>query len=57
MVDRRTIRLSTVLLVVDFILYVVVGVLHPDGAANNHSVVFAKFASSACRVPEQGYRR
>jgi Domain of unknown function (DUF4386) len=36
-----------VLLVVGFILYVVVGLLHPDGPANNQAVVFAEYASSA----------
>ena len=36
MIDRKTLRLSAVLLVVGFILYVVVvGLLHPDGPANN----------------------
>jgi hypothetical protein len=48
MIDRKTLRLSAVLLVVGFILYVVVvGLLHPDGPANNHRVVFAEYASSA----------
>ena len=47
MIDRKTLRLSAVLLVVGFILYVIVGLLHPDGPANNHSVVFAEYASSA----------
>jgi hypothetical protein len=45
--DRRTLRLSAVLLVVGFVFYVVVGLLHPDGPANNHRVVFAEYASSA----------
>jgi hypothetical protein len=31
MIDRKTLRLSAVLLVVGFILYVMVGLLHPDG--------------------------
>ena len=31
MIDRKTLRLSAVLLVVGFILNVVVGLLHPDG--------------------------
>jgi hypothetical protein len=30
MIDRKTLRLSAVLLVVGFILYVVVGLLHSD---------------------------
>ena len=47
MIDRKTLRLSAVLLVVGFILYVVVGLLHPDGPANNHRVVFAEYAGSA----------
>jgi hypothetical protein len=47
MIDRKTLRLSAVLLVVGFILYVLVGLLHPDGPANNHRVVFAVYASSA----------
>ena len=47
MIDRKTLRLSAVLLVVGFILYVLVGLLHPDGPANNHPVVFAEYAGSA----------
>ena len=47
MIDRKTLRLSAALLVVGFILYVVVGLLHPDGPANNHRVVFAEYAASA----------
>jgi hypothetical protein len=47
MIDRKTLRLSTVLLVVGFISYVIVGLLHPDGPANNHSAVFAEYARSA----------
>ena len=47
MIDRRTLRLSAVLLVAGFIVYVIVGLLHPDGPANNHRVVFAEYASSA----------
>jgi len=47
MIDRKSLRLSAVLLVVGFIFYVVVSLLHPDGPANNHSVVFAEHASSA----------
>jgi hypothetical protein len=31
MIDHKTLRLSAVLLVVGFILYVVVGLLHSDG--------------------------
>jgi hypothetical protein len=47
MIDRKTLRLSAVLLVVGFIFYVVVGLLHAGGPANNHPVVFAIYASSA----------
>jgi hypothetical protein len=36
-----------VLLVVGFILYVMAGLLHPGGPANNHRTVFAEYASSA----------
>jgi hypothetical protein len=47
MIDRKTLRLSAVLLVVGFIFYVVVGLLHAGGPANNHPVVFAIYAGSA----------
>src|SRR3954451_22574397 len=47
MIDRRTLRLSTVLVGVGFIFYVLMGLLHPDGPANNHRTVFAEYASSA----------
>jgi hypothetical protein len=47
MTDRATLRLSAVLLVVGFIGYVTMGLLHPDGPANNHRAVFAEYASSA----------
>jgi hypothetical protein len=47
MIDRKALRLSAVLLLVGFIFYVVVGLLHPDGPANNHKVVFAEYARSA----------
>ena len=47
MIDRKTLRLSAALLVVGFVLYVLVGLLHPDGPANNHREVFAEYASSA----------
>jgi hypothetical protein len=47
MIDRKALRLSAVLLVVGFVLYVLVGLLHPDGPANNHPVVFAEYAASA----------
>lgn len=47
MVDRKNLRLSAVLLVVGFILYVIMGLLHPDGPANDHRVVFVEYANSA----------
>jgi hypothetical protein len=47
MIDRKTLRLSAVLLAVGFIFYVVVGLLHAGGPANNHPVVFGIYASSA----------
>lgn len=46
MIDRRTLRLSAVLLAVGFVVYLVTGFLHPDGPANNHRVVFAEYADS-----------
>jgi hypothetical protein len=46
MMDRKTLRLSAVLLAVGFISYVLIGLLHPDGPANNHKVVFAQYAAS-----------
>jgi hypothetical protein len=45
-IDRSTLRLSATLLIVGFVLYVVVGLFHPDGPANNHPVVFLEYASS-----------
>lgn len=47
MIDGKTLRLSAVLLAAGFVLYVVVGLLHPGGPANNHTVVFAEYAGSA----------
>src|SRR3954451_16766546 len=47
MIDRRALRFSAVLLLVGLIFFVVVGLLHPDGPANNHRVVFAEYASSS----------
>src|SRR3954451_5529154 len=35
------------LLVVGFVLYVIVGLLHPDGPANNHRAVFLEYANSS----------
>ena len=47
MIDRKTLRLSAVLLAAGFVFYVVMGLLHAGGPANNHPVVFAIYASSA----------
>ncbi|MFD1213954.1 hypothetical protein ACFQ36_18100 [Arthrobacter sp. GCM10027362] len=47
MINGKTLRLSAVLLVVGFILYVLAGLLHPGGPANNHRAVFAEYAGSA----------
>jgi hypothetical protein len=47
MIELKTLRLSAVLLVVGFILYVMIGLLHPGREpANNHRAVFAEYASS-----------
>src|SRR3954469_2621194 len=47
MIELKTLRLSAVLLVVGFILYVLIGLLHPGREpANNHRAVFAEYASS-----------
>jgi hypothetical protein len=40
-------RLSAALLVVGFLLFVAMGLLHPDGPANDHPVVFLEYASSS----------
>jgi hypothetical protein len=47
MIDRKTLRRSAILLVVGFMFYLVVGLLHPDGPANDHRAVFAEYAASA----------
>jgi hypothetical protein len=47
MIDGKTFRLPAVLLAAGFVLYVAAGLLHPDGPANNHPVVFAEYAGSA----------
>src|SRR4051812_50173075 len=47
MIGLKTLRLSAVLLVVGFILYVLISLLHPGREpANNHRAVFAEYASS-----------
>ena len=47
MIDGKALRLSALLLVLGFFFHVVVGLLHPDGPANDHRVVFAEYAGSA----------
>jgi len=46
MIDRQSLRLSAVLLLVGQVLFIVVTLLHADGPANNHPVVFAEYAAS-----------
>jgi hypothetical protein len=46
--DRRaSLRLSATLLLVGLLVFVLVGLLHPDGNANDHPAVFAEYAASA----------
>lgn len=45
MIDRSMLRLSAALVVVGFVSYVVAGLFHPDGPANDHRVVFLVYAS------------
>ncbi len=45
MVDRKSLRLSAVLLFVGLLLFVGMTALHPDGDANNHPAVFAEYAA------------
>jgi hypothetical protein len=47
MVDRSSLRLSATLVVIGEVLFAIVTLFHPDGDANNHPVVFAKYASDA----------
>jgi hypothetical protein len=46
MIDRKALRLAAALLAVGFVLYVVMGLLHSGGPANNHQEVFADYARS-----------
>src|SRR5688500_13869062 len=46
MVHGKALRLSAVLIVVGFVLHVVAGLLHANGPANDHRVVFAEYAAS-----------
>lgn len=45
--EGKALRLSSVLLAVGFVLYVVAGLLHPGGPANNHPEIFDVYAHSA----------
>ncbi|KAE8766044.1 DUF4386 family protein [Georgenia thermotolerans] len=47
MSNGKRLRLAAALLVVGFLFYAAVGLLHPDGPANDHPVVFAEYAASA----------
>jgi hypothetical protein len=47
MVDRKSLRLSAVLLLVGLLIFVGITALHPGGEANNHPAVFAAYAASA----------
>jgi hypothetical protein len=44
--DRRAVRMSTTLLLVGQLLYIVITQFHADGDANNHPAVFAEYAGS-----------
>lgn len=43
----RPLRLAAVLLIVGFVGYVTMTLLHPGGPANNHRIIFAEYAASA----------
>jgi hypothetical protein len=47
MADLKLLRVSATLLVVGSLVWVLVGVLHPGGDANNHPVEFFKYANSS----------
>lgn len=46
MPDRKSLRLSAVLLLVGLLLFVGTTALHPGGDANNHPVIFEVYAAS-----------
>jgi hypothetical protein len=46
MADRSLLRLSATLVVIGELLFAIVTLFHADGDANNHSAVFAEYASS-----------
>lgn len=46
MIDRWSLRLSAMLLLVGQLLYIVVTLFHADGAANDHATVFVEYARS-----------
>lgn len=47
MIEVKGLRASAGLLAAGFVLYVVAGLLHAGGPANNHRAVFAEYAGSA----------
>ena len=47
MADRSLLRLSATSVVIGEVLSALVTLFHPDGDANNHPGVFAKYASDA----------
>ena len=47
MIDRKSLQFSATLLLVGQLLFIVVTLLHTDGEANNHPVIFAKYAASS----------
>jgi hypothetical protein len=46
-IDRRSLRLSSTLLLVGQLLYIVITLFHTGGEANNHHAIFAAYAASA----------
>jgi hypothetical protein len=46
MLDRRSLRLSTTLMLAGQLLYIVVTLFHTGGPANNHPAIFAAYAAS-----------
>jgi uncharacterized protein DUF4386 len=44
--DRPSLRLSAALLLAGQLLFIVVGLFHPDGDANDHPAVFVEYANS-----------
>ncbi len=57
MIDRKTLRLSAVLLVVGFSLYVMVGLLHPDLGSGRLTAIRHQRISGAARPGHPARRR